>query len=123
MSKINIKSIIVSVLNEFKADGTIKKVSMDYPKQWNVFPTVIYRTQSSPHFVDADQEELLTKWQITLEIYHNASLTDITNRISNRFNDIGISFVLKEGNTADLKRTILESTFIVDNTLKIIYEK
>lgn len=123
MEQVNIKSVIVSILNEFKADGTLKKVATDYPKSWNDFPTAIYRTSSKPHFIDADQNELQTQWSITVELYHNKTLADITKRVTERFNDVRINLSEKDGNTADLRRVILESEFIVDNTLKIIYEK
>lgn len=123
MEQVNIKSVIVAILNEFKADGTLKKVSTDYPKAWNEFPTAVHRTSSKPYFTDADQNELQTQWNITIEIYHNKSLTDITERIINRFGDVRINLSKKDGNTADLRRAILEAEFIVDNTLKIIYEK
>ena len=123
MEQVNIKSVIVAILNEFKADGTLKKVATDYPKSWNDFPTAIYRTSSKPYFTDAHQNELQTQWNITIELYHNKSLTDITKRLNERFSDVRIYLSEKDGNTADLRRVILESEFIVDNTLKIIYEK
>lgn len=123
MEQVNIKSVVLAILNEFKADGTLKKVATDYPKTWNDFPTAIYRTSSKPHFIDADQNELQTQWSITVELYHNKSLADITKRVTERFNDVRINLSEKDGNTADLRRVILEAEFIVDNTLKIIYEK
>lgn len=123
MEQVNIKSVIVAILNEFKADGTLKKVSTDYPKSWNEFPTAVYRTSSKPYFTDADQNELQTQWNITVELYHNKTLADITKRVTERFNDVRINLSEKDGNTADLRRVILEAEFIVDNTLKIIYEK
>ena len=123
MEQVNIKSVIVAILNELKADGTLKKVATDYPKSWNDFPTAIYRTSSKSHFTDAHQNELQTQWNITIELYHNKSLTDITSRLNERFGDVRINLSEKDGNTADLRRVILESEFIVDNTLKIIYEK
>lgn len=123
MEQVNIKSVIVAILNEFKADGTLKKVATDYPKSWNDFPTAIYRTSSKSHFTDAHQNELQTQWNITIELYHNKSLTDITKRLNERFSDIRINLSDKDGNAADLRRVILEAEFIVDNTLKIIYEK
>ena len=123
MEQVNIKSVIVAILNEFKADGTLKKVATDYPKSWNDFPTAIYRTSSKPYFTDAHQNELQTQWNITIELYHNKSLTDITKRLNERFSNVRIYLSEKDGNTADLRRVILESEFIVDNTLKIIYEK
>lgn len=123
MEQVNIKSVVLAILNEFKADGTLKKVATDYPKAWNDFPTAIYRTSSKPHFIDADQNELQTQWNITIELYHNKSLTDITKRLNERFSDVRIYLSEKDGNTADLRRVILEAEFIVDNTLKIIYEK
>lgn len=123
MEQVNIKSVIVAILNEFKADGTLKKVATDYPKSWNDFPTAIYRTSSKSHFTDAHQNELQTQWNITIELYHNKSLTDITKRLNERFSDVRINLSDKDGNAADLRRVILEAEFIVDNTLKIIYEK
>lgn len=123
MEQVNIKSVIVAILNEFKADGTLKKVATDYPKTWNDFPTAIYRTSSKSHFTDAHQNELQTQWNITIELYHNKSLTDITKRLNERFSNVRIYLSEKDGNAADLRRVILESEFIVDNTLKIIYEK
>ncbi|MDT2782892.1 hypothetical protein P7H41_13160 [Vagococcus fluvialis] len=123
MEQVNIKSVIVAILNEFKADGTLKKIATDYPKSWNDFPTAIYRTSSKPHFTDANQNELQTQWNITIELYHNKSLTDITKRLNERFSDVRIYLSEKDGNTADLRRVILEAEFIVDNTLKIICEK
>ncbi|MBO0442834.1 hypothetical protein JZO79_04375 [Vagococcus fluvialis] len=123
MEQVNIKSVIVSILNEFKADGTLKKIATDYPKSWNDFPTAIYRASSKPHFTDANQNELQTQWNITIELYHNKTLTDITKRLNERFSDVRIHLSEKDGNTADLRRVILEAEFIVDNTLKIIYEK
>lgn len=123
MEQVNIKSVIVAILNEFKVDGTLKKVATDYPKSWNDFPTAIYRTSSKSHFTDAHQNELQTQWNITIELYHNKSLTDITKRLNERFSDVRIYLSEKDGNTADLRRVILESEFIVDNTLKIVYEK
>ena len=123
MDQVNIKSVIVAILNEFKVDGTLKKIATDYPKAWNDFPTAIYRTSSKPYFTDANQNELQTQWSITIELYHNKSLTDITKRLNERFSDVRIYLSEKDGNTADLRRVILESEFIVDNTLKIVYEK
>lgn len=123
MEQVNIKSVVLAILNEFKADGTLKKVATDYPKTWNDFPTAIYRTSSKPHFIDANQNELQTQWSITVELYHNKTLADITKRVTERFNDVRIYLSEKDGNTADLRRVILEAEFIVDNTLKIIYEK
>lgn len=123
MEQVNIKSVIVAILNEFKADGTLKKVATDYPKTWNDFPTAIYRTSSKSHFTDAHQNELQTQWNITIELYHNKSLTDITKRLNERFSDVRINLFKKDGNAANLRRVILEAEFIVDNTLKIVYEK
>lgn len=123
MEQVNIKAVIVAILNEFKVDGTLKKVATDYPKSWNDFPTAIYRTSSKPYFTDAHQNELQTQWNITIELYHNKSLTDITKRLNERFSDVRIYLSEKDGNTADLRRVILEAEIIVDNTLKIIYEK
>lgn len=123
MEQVNIKSVIVAILNDFKKDGTLKKIATDYPKTWNDFPTAIYRTSSKPYFTDANQNELQTQWSITIELYHNKSLTDITKRLNERFSEVRINLSEKDGNTADLRRVILEAEIIVDNTLKIIYEK
>lgn len=123
MEQVNIKAVIVQILGEFKTDGTLKQVKTDYPKSWNDFPTAIHRTSSKPYFIDADQKELQTQWHITIELYHNKSLTDIVKRISERFNDVRINLSDKDANTANLRRVILEAEFIVDNTLKIVYEK
>jgi len=123
MEVINIKLVIAQLLNEFRENKDLKKVATDYPKNWVELPIAIYRTKSEPHFIDADNKELQTQWNITIELYSDKGLTGITERVIRRFGDVGISLSKKDGNTADLKRNILESQFIVDNTLKIIYEK
>lgn len=123
METINIKLVIAHLLNEFRQSEGLKKIATDYPKNWVELPIAIYRTKSEPHFTDADNNELQTKWNVTIELYSDKGLTDIAERIIKRFGDVGINLSKKDGNTADLKRNILDGQFIVDNTLKIIYEK
>lgn len=123
METINIKLVIAHLLNEFRQSKDLKKVATDYPKNWVELPIAIYRTKSEAHFIDADNNELQTKWNVTIELYSDKGLTDVTERIIKRFGDVGIRLSKKDGNTADLKRNILDGQFIVDNTLKIIYEK
>lgn len=120
MEKINIKTVVVSILKDISA---IKKVAADYPTTWNTFPTAIYRTSSKPNFVDYNGEELQTQWNVTIELYGNGSLTDIVTQIMNAFGDIGFFGTSKDANTADLTRVIIELSAIVDNKTKYVYSK
>lgn len=120
MEKINMKAVTFSLLSGVTA---IKKARTDYPSDWNIFPTAIYRTSSKPHFVDLNQEELQTSWQINIEIYGDKSLTDIGNDIMTKFRSIGFKGTCRDSNTAGLKRIIIDVSAIVDNTTKYVFEK
>ena len=120
MEKVNIKVATVSVLNSI---SDIKKVATDYPSTWNTFPTAIYRTANTPQFVDASGQELQTKWNITIELFSNNSLTDIANNLIDKFGSIGFTGTQKDANTADLKRVIIDLSAIVDNQTKYVYTK
>ena len=120
MEKVNIKVATVSILSGI---SEIKKVATDYPSTWNTFPTAIYRTANTSHFVDSSGEELQTKWSITIELYSKSSLTSITNNIIEQFGDIGFTGTQRDANTADLKRVIIDLSAIVDNKTKYVYSK
>jgi len=120
MDKINVKTVVVSVL---KSVSAIKKVATDYPTTWNTFPTAIYRTSSKPKFVDFNGEEFQTQWTVTIELYGNGSLTDIAAQVMQTFGDIGFFGTTKDANTADLTRVIIELSAIVDNKTKYVYSK
>lgn len=120
MERVNIKVATFSILNGI---SEIKKVAPDYPSTWNDFPTAIYRTVNTPHFVDGSGEELQTKWSITIELYSKSSLTTIVNSVIEQFGDIGFTGTQRDANTADLKRVIIELSAIVDNKTKYVYSK
>ena len=120
MEKVNMKIVTVSVL---KAIPELKKIATDYPSTWNTFPTAIYRTVNTPHFVDGSGEELQTQWNITIELYSNESLTDIAMTLLESFGSIGFTGTSKDANTADLMRVIIDLSAIVDNRTKYVYTK
>lgn len=120
MEKVNLKIITVSILNEL---SEIKRVATDYPSTWNTFPTAIYRTNNSPHFVDGKGNELQTKWNITIELYSESSLTNLVTNLLDKFRTIGFTGTSKDANTADLKRVIIDISAIVDNKTKYVYKK
>lgn len=120
MEKIDIKVITLAVLKDIP---DIKKAASDYPKSWSVFPSAIYRTSTSPHFTDASGQELQSKWNVTIELFSNASLTDITATVLQKFGYIGFTGTSKDANTADLRRIIIDLSAIVDNTTKYVYSK
>lgn len=105
MEVINLKKVTTEILKSVKA---IKKVATDYPSNWNVFPTAIYRTTSKPYQIDANGSELQTQWSITVELYGTGSLTDIAIEVMDTFKTIGFTGTTKDANTADLKRVIVE---------------
>ena len=114
------KVVTVDIL---KAITELKKISSDYPSTWNTFPIAIYRTSTSPHFTDASGQELQSRWNITIELFSNTSLTDITAQLLQKFGDIGFTGTQRDANTADLKRVIIELSAIVDNKTKYVYSK
>ena len=120
MEKVNMKVVTVDIL---KAITELKKISSDYPSTWNTFPIAIYRTSTSPHFTDASGQELQSKWNVTIELFSNASLTDITATVLQKFGDIGFTGTQKDANTADLRRIIIDLSAIVDNKTNYVYSK
>lgn len=120
MEVINLKAVTTEVLKSVKE---IKKVATDYPSEWNVFPTAIYRTMSKPQQVDASGQELQTFWTITVELYGTGSLTKIANEVMDTFKTIGFTGTIKDANTADLKRVIVEVSAVVDNVTKYVFKK
>lgn len=120
MNVFNVKLLVATLLREIK---DFKIVSTDYPSKWDDVPIAIYRTSSTPHFVDAHNNELQTKWRVTIEVYSNQSLANLVKRVEGRFEREGINLKRKDGNTAVMKRIVLDADFIVDNTLKVIYDK
>ena len=120
VNKINMKAVIVSGLREVKE---IKKIASDYPTSWNVFPSAIYRTNSKPKAIDSEGNELQTTWTVTIELYSNNSLTDITDEVLSTFGEIGFFGTQKDANTADLKRVVIELSAVVDNITKYVYSK
>lgn len=120
MEKVNMKAVTFDVL---KAITELKKIASDYPSTWNTFPLAIYRTSTSPHFIDASGQELQSKWNVTIELFSNTSLTDITAILLQKFGDIGFTGTSKDANTADLRRIIIDLSAIVDNNTKYVYSK
>lgn len=106
-----------------KSITELKKIASDYPITWNNFPLAIYRTSTSPRFTDANGQELQSKWNVTIELFSNTSLTDITAILLQKFGEIGFTGTSKDANTADLKRVIIDLSAIVDNTTKYVYSK
>lgn len=120
MEVINLKAVTTEVLNSVAG---IKKVATDYPSTWNVFPTAIYRTASKTHQIDANGQELQTFWTITIELYGTGSLTEIANDVVETFKQIGFTGTIKDANTAELKRVIIEVSAVVDNVTKYVFTK
>lgn len=120
IDRVNMKTVTVSIL---KSIPELKKIAADYPSTWNAFPIAIYRTSTVPHFVDAEGSELQTKWNVTIELFSNNSLTDIANSLLDKFSDIGFTGTQKDANTADLKRVIIDLSAVVDNKTKYVYTK
>lgn len=114
------KAIVFDIL---KAITELKKIASDYPSTWNIFPLAIYRTSTSPHFTDASGQEIQSKWNVTIELFSNIGLTDITATVLQKFGDIGFTGAQKDANTADLRRVIIDLSAIVDNTTKYVYSK
>lgn len=106
-----------------KSITELKKIASDYPSTWNTFPLAIYRTSTSPHFTDASGQEQQSKWNVTIELFSNTSLTDITAILLQKFGYIGFTGTSKDANTADLRRIIIDLSAIVDNTTKYVYSK
>ncbi|ODJ54795.1 hypothetical protein [Brochothrix thermosphacta] len=123
MSKINIKEVVATILSELLKDKTIAKFGTDYPTTWNQFPLVIYRTADKPLAVDSDKLELRTEWNITLEIYHQSTVTQIAQQIVDRLSAVGFLCALTDANTAGLKRVICTASGVVDNATKHVYHK
>lgn len=120
MNVFNIKLLVATLLRDI---NEFKTVSTDYPTKWDNVPIAIYRTSSTPFFVDAHSNELQTKWRVTIEVYSNKSLASLVKKVEERFEREGISLKRKDSNTAVLKRVVLDAEFIVDNTIKVIYDK
>ncbi|WEG74415.1 hypothetical protein [Vagococcus intermedius] len=120
MKKVDIKEITQTLLANING---INKASSSYPTSWQIFPSAIHKTSSKPHFIDFEGNELQSEWNITIELYSDKTLTDITDHVIQRFSNIGFNLSKKDANTAEMKRVILEAVAIVDNNSKIVYQK
>ena len=72
---------------------------------------------------DGKGNELQTKWNITIELYSESSLTNLVTNLLDKFRTIGFTGTSKDANTADLKRVIIDISAIVDNKTKYVYKK
>ncbi|WP_225354216.1 hypothetical protein [Lacticaseibacillus saniviri] len=84
---INMKPKVMSILNSIEE---LKLSSTTYPDEWSKFPMAVYSTVHEPYFVNAEQHEGQTKWQITVELYSDTgSLTLITEKLRTAFAGLG----------------------------------
>ena len=118
---INMKPKIMSILNSIEE---LKLSSTTYPDEWSKFPMAVYSTVHEPYFVNAEQHEGQTKWQITVELYSDTgSLTLITEKLRTAFAGLGFFGTTTDANTAGLKRVVCRVSAVVDNDTFHVYQK
>lgn len=121
MEMVNMKQVTNSILENI---DSIKKSSTDYPAEWNIFPSAVYRTSKKPHFIDNEGNELQSFWTITVEMYSNGtSLTPVADELVSRFKEIGFQGNSRDANTAILKCVVCEFSAVIDNKLKYVFQK
>lgn len=118
MAKINMKLEVVKVLDSVTA---LADFSTDYPEEMSTFPYAVYRTTTTPHFIDGERKEVQTKWMILIEVYGTKSVSSVTNSIYLAMRELGFKVTQRDSNVAGLFRIVLECHGIVDNTMKQIY--
>lgn len=118
MQKVNVKMEVVKVLESVPA---LADFSTDYPEEMTVFPYAVYRTVAIPHFINADREEVQTRWQILIEIYGTKSVSSIATSVYNGMRGTGFKVTQRDSNVAGLKRIVLDCHGIVDNVMRQVY--
>ncbi|MHA3065800.1 hypothetical protein [Lacticaseibacillus saniviri] len=118
---INMKPKVMNILNSIEG---LKLASTTYPDEWTKFPMAVYSTVHEPYFVNADQHESQTKWQITVELYSDSgSLTIITEKLRTALAGLGFFGTTTDANTAGLTRVVCRFSAVVDNDTFHVYQK
>lgn len=106
----------------FKDVEGIELVATDYPKKWETFPSIIYRTTQTPYRLDAKNVEQMTRWDIVVEIYGSESVHEQVVDLKEKFRKINMFGRTREANTMFLNRTICDFKGAYDNESKIMYK-
>lgn len=118
MQKINMKTEVVKVLDSVTS---LADFSTDYPEDMTVFPYAVYRTIASPHFVDANRDEVQTRWQVLIEIYGTKSVSSIATSVYNGMRGMGFKVTQRDSNVSGFNRIVLDCHGIVDNAMRQVY--
>lgn len=120
MERYNIKPEILSALKEIAA---FKRVSTEYPSDWSKLPACIYSTKAKPSKYDLSNDEVLTEWHITIDLYHTNSLTSLSESVIEKMKRLGLKNIAdNDGNVGNVNRKILTFRGVVDNNTLYVYQ-
>lgn len=118
MARVNLKHDIANILAN---TTSLADFSTDYPQELNTFPYAIYRTVTTPVEIDANRQELQTRWDIIIEVYGESSVSSIVDEITLQLQELGLRVGQKDSHVAGLKRIVISGYGIIDNATSHIY--
>ncbi|QBO35379.1 hypothetical protein EQG49_02305 [Periweissella cryptocerci] len=121
IKRINVKKAVATTLSGIEG---LTLQSTVYPQTWtDEYPSAIFYTSHEPAKGYEVNEELLTHWTITIELYGERSLTDLEDKLDEAFSVLGFRNLSSEdANTAILKRIVVAYEGIVNNETGLVFQ-
>ncbi|MDR2834271.1 MAG: hypothetical protein LBV67_11200 [Streptococcaceae bacterium] len=113
----NLKPYVVTQLQEL---NVFQEVAPEYPEKLEELPMVVYQALHSPKLIDLSGDEVTTSWRFVLEIVGDktaGTLTPLTSQVQELFSNIGFDVRIRDANTPDYIRSIIEMNGTFNNYL------